>query len=584
MLKYGGKEVFAIKINIFTQFIKNDSWKYVVGIILLFTINALLLAMPKLIGDSINSIAYRDGQLSRYIMFMLGIVLVIMVLKYFSRHLVLGSIRKLEYYLRKMIFDKALYIKTNYYEKNGPGKVMALMTNDVMSIRLALGLGIMLFVDAIFFGIFSFIIMGQEISYSRTIITLLPMLPIIATTLYFTGKMRKTQREAQTSFSDMTEFVQELFLGMHVIRAFNREFKTLQEFKKINRHNYAKNMKVALLDSVIAPLTYIAPFSCMALNIYFCGKLILAGEISVGEFVAMNGYLMLIIGPLMGLGSLASLTQKGLASVDRISAFMQLPDEIVGEDKKVLPCGDIQFKNLSFRYAETDYDVLSGITCFIPKGAFVGIVGRPGSGKSTIFKLLLGLQEVPNNSIFIDKQDINNIPLEVLRRSIAYVPQVSYIHNTTVQDNISFGEENKHSLELDEAVRRAKINFDLGEKIKGENSKLKEGGKNLSGGQKQRVNLARGFYKNANFLLLDDVFSALDFETASYILNSLKRVEEQTIILASQRLEVLRNADLILVLQDGKLVESGTHEELIAHSGEYFQLYTQQMEGGDISA
>ena len=554
------------------------------GILLLVLINALLLAVPKLIGESINAIADHNGLLTQYILYFVVLVALIMALKFSSRHLLLGSIRYLEYDLRKAIFDKALHIKTSYYEKYGPGKVMALMTNDVMAIRLALGLGIMLLVDAIFFGIFAFIIMGQEVSYTKTLIMVAPMLPVAAITLYITGKMRKRQKVAQASFSSVTEFTQELFMGMDIIRAFNKEFLAKEAFQEINRSNLRKNMDVALLDSIIAPLTFIAPFSCVALNMYISGSMVAEGALTVGDFVALNGYILFIVGPLMGLGSLATVTQKGLASVERIREFMGEADEEVSDDRTVLPLGDIEIRDVSFSYEGTSYDALSHVSTTIKKGEFVGIVGRPGSGKTTLFKLLLRLQDVPKDRIFIDHRAINAIPLAELRQSISYVPQTSYIYSSTVQGNIAFGAETIDEERVHRAAERAALDLSLEERVKSEDSKLKENGKNLSGGQKQRVALARGFYKDAPYLLLDDPFSALDFKTAAKVLGALRGDREQTILCISQRLEVLTGADRILVFSEGKLVEEGTHAELMALEGEYYRLYTLQEKGAKESA
>lgn len=574
----------AIKEYTFLKLFRKKGWSYGSGILLLVLINALLLAVPKLIGESINAIADHNGLLTQYILYFVVLVALIMALKFSSRHLLLGSIRYLEYDLRKAIFDKALHIKTSYYEKYGPGKVMALMTNDVMAIRLALGLGIMLLVDAIFFGIFAFIIMGQEVSYTKTLIMVAPMLPVAAITLYITGKMRKRQKVAQASFSSVTEFTQELFMGMDIIRAFNKEFLAKEAFQEINRSNLRKNMDVALLDSIIAPLTFIAPFSCVALNMYISGSMVAEGALTVGDFVALNGYILFIVGPLMGLGSLATVTQKGLASVERIREFMGEADEEVSDDRTVLPLGDIEIRDVSFSYEGTSYDALSHVSTTIKKGEFVGIVGRPGSGKTTLFKLLLRLQDVPKDRIFIDHRAINAIPLAELRQSISYVPQTSYIYSSTVQGNIAFGAETIDEERVHRAAERAALDLSLEERVKSEGSKLKENGKNLSGGQKQRVALARGFYKDAPYLLLDDPFSALDFKTAAKVLGALRGDREQTILCISQRLEVLTGADRILVFSEGKLVEEGTHAELMALEGEYYRLYTLQEKGAKESA
>lgn len=560
------------------------------GVLILITINILFLYVPRLIGEAINTLYYGKEGLTTYIGYFFMLAIVITVLKFSSRHLLLGSIRRFEFLLRRRLFDHALYIPTAYYEKNGPGKVMALMTNDVTSLRVSLGLGVMILVDAIFFGIFSFFLMAKEISVSLTALTLLPMPFILTGMLTVSRRMRKRQKEAQNTYSDLTEFAQELFLGMPVIRAFNREMRSLWRFNNINKVNYDKNMRVAFLDSILAPLTFVAPFMCHAIAIFICGRLIIANEITVGDFVAVNGYLSLIIGPIMGIGSLLSVLQKGLASLDRIYDFLMIEEEKPTDEERELPLTTLTVKDLTFTYPETKVPMLHDVNLTIKPGEFIGIVGGPGSGKSTLFKLLLRLHDTPQGSIYVGDEDITSMPLQVLRRSIAYVPPEPYLLGTTIGENIAFGEASDHTLELSQAAERAALTRDLSERLAPAAKRLKEGGTDLSGGQKQRVNIARGLYKNAPYLLLDDSFSALDTISAGTIINTLRQGRNQSLLFISQRLEALREADRIIVFKEGTIVEEGTHEALMAKEGEYYRLYAQQLdepligvaeEGGD---
>lgn len=578
------------KLTIFSQFFKGYGPVYLLGVLILITINILFLYVPRLIGEAINTLYYGKEGLTTYIGYFFMLAIVITVLKLSSRHLLLGSIRRFEFLLRRRLFDHALYIPTAYYEKNGPGKVMALMTNDVTSLRVSLGLGVMILVDAIFFGIFSFFLMAKEISVSLTVLTLLPMPFILTGMLTVSRRMRKRQKEAQNTYSDLTEFAQELFLGMPVIRAFNREMRSLWRFNNINKVNYDKNMRVAFLDSILAPLTFVAPFMCHAIAIFICGRLIIANEITVGDFVAVNGYLSLIIGPIMGIGSLLSVLQKGLASLDRIYDFLMIEEEKPTDEERELPLTTLTVKDLTFTYPETKVPMLHDVNFTIKPGEFIGIVGGPGSGKSTLFKLLLRLHDTPQGSIYVGDEDITSMPLQVLRRSIAYVPPEPYLLGTTIGENIAFGEASDHTLELSQAAERAALTRDLSERLAPAAKRLKEGGTDLSGGQKQRVNIARGLYKNAPYLLLDDSFSALDTISAGTIINTLRQGRNQSLLFISQRLEALREADRIIVFKEGTIVEEGTHEALMAKEGEYYRLYAQQLdepligvaeEGGD---
>lgn len=570
-------------IHLFRHFFKEHSYKYIVGIILLLIINGLFLLVPTWMGEAINTLYVGKDGIWNYVGLFIALGLVVTFLKYISRHMLLGSIRNFEFYLRRELFHHALRIPTSYYDEHGPGKVMALMTNDVTSLRVSLGLGVMLFVDAIFFGVIAFCILVQKMSLWLAVVTILPMPFIVFGMLQLSKRLRRCQKEAQSSYSDVTEYAQELFLGMAVIRAFNKEYRSWKRFTAVNEINYNNNLEVVKIDSLLTPLTYMAPFVCYALNMYVCGQAIIQGNLTVGEFVALNGYVMLVIGPIMAIGSLTAVLQKGMASLERMVDFFDLPQEEVQTDVQTLALEDITIKHLDFTYPSSKEPVLKDVTMHIPKGSFIGIVGGPGSGKSTLFKLLLDIQHAPKGCIYFGDTDIHEIPVSTLRRSIAYAPATPSLLSVSIRDNIQFGysDENRHTLSIEEAAERAGLFRDLEERIEGtrKHDSLEEGGSDVSGGQRQRISLARAFYKEAPYTLLDDAFSALDAHSLSHILETLRTHGDQTILCISQRLEALEEADCIYVFHEGHIIESGTHDELLAREGMYHQLAMLQRRG-----
>ncbi len=573
------------QIRFIKKFILPHAPVYLCGVLLLIVINGLQLWVPKLIGAAIDDVVADKVHLATYIVEILALGILLFFLRYVSRICLLGEIRKCEYRIREAVVRKAVFLPMEFYEKHGPGKIMALLINDVTSIRVALGLGMLLFIDAVFLNGFTIWMMSHQVSGSLAALILFPMPLILVAAIVLGRVVRKRFRRVQELFSDLTEYTQELFFGLRIIQSLVEEEAVIRRFQKINQDNLQGNVRLAKIQALYIPMARILPLICYAISLFVCGRLVLSEEITIGDFVAINGYIGLLIFATMGIGAMISVMNKALGSYDRLVAFLtqDIEDTQTTEDRRgeVIPAPSIQIEGLTYAYPETETPVLEDIHIHIPAGSFVGIVGAPGSGKSTLFKLLLRLYEPPRGSIFLSGQDITEWGTEKVRDYFAYVPQESVLFSKTVAENIIFPADLEHSSapRLQEVTQAAQIEVALEHRLNRKASKLKEAGADLSGGQQQRVAIARALYKNAPIILLDDAFSALDYETAAAIEDMIWQLRAQkTIIFISQRVTALEHADRIYVLSEGRLVEEGTHEELWQLQGEYYRLYHLQKE------
>lgn len=511
-----------------------------------------------------------------------GVSLLIAVLRYIYRECIMGTTRRLEYYLRKSIFSHALRLPMSFFDEHGPGKIMALTTNDVSAIRVAIGLGIMLFVDAVIMGIASLIVMIETINWQLTLWTVLPLPFIFILVTYMGRSVHDRFRKVQENFSSMTEFTQEIFAGAKIIKGFAAESTTLQRFSAINNANVEANMEMAQLQAAYIPVTHIAPLLCYAIALYIGDNLIIEGIITIGDFAAFSGYLGLIIWPVMGLGYLINTAQRGTASLDRIANLLDQPAYENIEDTGVgIGETNIRIENLTFQYPTAIKPTLIDISLAIPQGAVVGIVGRTGSGKSTLLQLLLRLYDPPENTIFIGNREIHTVGYSRLRQAMGYVPQDSFLFSKTIGENIAF--DNTYSRQqIERAAHLAAIQEAIDDKPLGFGTKLGEKGKKLSGGQQQRVAIARALIKEPPILLLDDVFAALDYRTQAELLANMRQfIERRTVLIVSQRVAAVKEANLIVVMKEGTIAEQGTHQQLVDKKGLYYELYEQQLINGE---
>ena len=570
------------------EFFKRYWLIYLLGIALLIATDLLSLLIPRAVGQAVDSIGTGDGTVTEALWILAGVSVSMAVLRFLYRECIMGTTRRLEYFLRNKIFQHALHLPMSVYDEVGPGKIMALSVNDVTSIRVAVGLGIMLLVDAGVMGVASFLVMFRSIDQTLTLWSVAP-LPLVFIMTAVLGRMVHNRfRTVQEKFSALTEFSQELFGGVKVVKAFGSEKTMTERFRDVNQENMAANMSLARIQAIYSPVTHVAPLMCYAVALWLGGNLIIEGKISIGGLAAFTGYLGLIIWPVMGLGYLINTVQRGSASLIRINEFLSMrPYEIITDMQVEAPIagplGDIEIRNLTFQYPLSAGPSLKELSLLIPDGSTVGIVGRTGSGKTTLLRILLRLYPFEDGKVFIGGVDINSIEFVRLRSFIGYVPQDAALFSATIAENIAFGQPYTRS-QVQQAAESAVVREDIDAKPEGFGAVLGEKGTRLSGGQRQRVAVARALIRKPSLLLLDDVFSALDYGTQAELVDNLRAVETgRTTLIVSQRVAAVKHAKFIIVMDGGRIAEQGSHDELIAARHLYYRLYEQQLAAGDLA-
>ena len=560
---------------------------YLLGIFFLIVTDLLALLIPWATGRAVDSIGLGNGEVGQSILLIGAVAIAMAILRYLYRECIMGTTRRLEHHLRNKIFHHSLFVPISVYDESGPGKIMALTVNDVTSVRVAVGLGIMLLVDAGIMGLASFAVMFRSIDPMLAILAVAPLPFVFVGTAWLGRIVHIRFRKVQEQFGELTEFAQELFGGVKIVKAFGAESQFSKRFAAVNRENMAANLSLANIQAVYIPVTHVAPLFCYAIALFVGGRMIIQDSLTVGELTAFTGYLGLIIWPVMGLGYLINTVQRGRASYKRIEDFLSTPaDELEKMESscsaEIYPLtGAIEINNLTFQYPQAATASLNDVSIRIPAGATVGIVGRTGSGKTTLLRILLRLYPVPDGTVFIDGVDLNQHDFLRLRGDIGYVPQEAALFSMTVADNIAFGGDYQRE-QIEQAADQAVVQTDIDSRTEGFGTMLGEKGLRLSGGQRQRVAIARALIRNPRILLLDDVFASLDYRTQNLLVDNLREMEAgRTTLIVSQRVAAVEHAKFILVFDAGRIYEKGTHQELISRRGLYYKLYEQQLALGD---
>jgi len=563
------------------------------GVVALIGVDGLQLLVPQIFRKLIDSLA--QGTADSALVWRMGFSIVAIALgmaffRFFWRIFIVGASRRLERDLRAEFYSHLQKLPAQYYDKTKVGDLMAHATNDINAVRMAAGMATIASFDALFMSVAS-VIMLLLIDWRLTLITMIP-LPFITLLVTRFGRMLHDRFESvQKAFSGLTEKTQESFSGIRVIKAYGDE----QSERKLLSEKAGKcvheNIRLTRIWGFMQPLVMGLAMMSSSILLMVGGRAVIGGSISLGQFVAFSSYLAMLTWPMMAIGWVVNLLQRGAASMGRLEKIMNIKPAIADGPVSDQPEPAIEVKGLSYTYPGTDAEVLSDISFTIPASSTVGIVGRTGSGKTTLVELLMRLYDPPAGTVFIDGIDIRQRELKEVRGLFGYVPQETFLFALSIADNISFGVDSLPLETVKHLAELAEIHSEIEGFSRGYETMVGERGITLSGGQKQRIAIARSLAVSPSILVLDDSLSAIDTETESAILEKLKaEISGLTNILIAHRISTVQHADLILVLDHGKLVEKGTHAELLKKNGYYSELYRMQQleeevekrtEGGD---
>ncbi len=563
-------------------YLKKSYRRIAMGIVMLVLVDIVQLAMPKVIQYAIDNIQQRtitQTGLAYLGLILLALALCVMGLRYLWRILIIGNSFQIEKSLRQDFYDHLLKMSQNFFNRSKTGDLMAYATNDLNAVRMLFGIGLIAASDIVLMTLASFSFM-MTINWRLTLLAIIPM-PLLSITIgYFGKKMHKRFAKVQEAFASMSGAVQESISGIRVVKAFVQEKAEIEKVDKVSWDYVRQNIAMAKISGIFHPLMGFVIGSSMIITLYFGGKAAIKGEISIGEFIAFFQYLGMLVWPMIAIGWIVDMYQRGTASMKRLNDIFELEPEIDNsdaDDSITELTGKIDIRNLSFRYSEDLPLVFDDITTCISAGKTLAIVGPTGCGKTSLIELLTRIYNPEKGCIFIDDNELHTIPLNILRRDMVMVPQDIFLFSDTIANNIRLGNPETTDEAVFEAARIAQVYDEIMEFDHKFETIVGERGITLSGGQKQRVAIARALLTVPQILILDDALSAVDTKTERYILERLisERVGKTTIIIA-HRISSIQHADHIIVLGEAKIVESGNHQELILHGGLYNDLVEKQ--------
>ena len=566
-----------------SRYMKPYKTKYIIGVLWLIVIDTLVIYVPQILRNFAND--YQNGTLTKdklatYALLTIGAGLIMSIGRYFWRVCLFGSARRIEYDIRRQLFNHWLSMDNEFYNYHKIGDLMAYATNDINSVRMFTGEGVMMSVDSSFMLIFTIIMMIRTVGVRITATTLFPI-PITAAIIIASGKIfYRIFRKRQEAYAKLSDVTTESFSGISVIKAFVEEEETKKRFDEANKNYYNKDLNVVKTQTFFFPFMILLAGISYMLVIFFGAKYVIDGTITLGDFVALYTYVGIIMWPARSLGIIIGQIQQGSAGLFRIEDMLKNKPTIKDVENPIRLTDDktsIEFKNISFKYPGEENYALKNISFKLENGKSLALVGKTGSSKSTILKLIFREYLPDEGEILIDNQPIERIRINDLSEKTGYVPQDNFLFSESLRENIAFSFERNYDIEeVYDAAKKSGVYDDIMDFKDDFDTVIGERGVTLSGGQKQRVSIARALIKNPSLLVLDDSLSAVDTNTEKSILEALDKIHATEVIIA-HRISTIKACDEIIFLEDGHIKERGTHDELVELDGEYNRMYQNQL-------
>jgi len=573
--------------DILVEFIKERKWHYIAGIVLLVITTVIASFIPSILGIITDGLQGGDVAVENvyfYIALLALMTIAVFGLKYSWRYFLIGSCRYVECYLRERLFRHLQTLPASFYDNHKTGDLIAYAINDIQAVRMIFGFGSIAILEGALINGASIFFMVTTIDPLFTLIALLPSIILILTLYRLRAIIREKFSKVQKTYALISEKVEENIMGIRVVKSFAQEENEVKDFIDLSQKRVDTQMDLTKFSGILGPATQICFGTSFMIFIIYGSELVVNGAISLGDYVAFNSYMMLIMGPITNIVRIIEVWQRGLASMRRLDDIFNVKSDIVERDALTdfQLSGEIEIRDLSFKYPDCSKYALKDIKLTIPKGKVLGILGRSGSGKTTLVNILLRLYPIEDGHIFIDGEDINNISLKVLREKIGCVPQEHFLFSTTIRDNIGFFNNAHTNDEIEQASKVSAVYDNITSFPDGFDTIVGERGITLSGGQKQRISLARAIIKQPAILILDDSLSAVDTKTEEEILENMTTVLKGiTGIVISHRVSAIRHADYIIYMDEGRIVERGTHAELMKLKRRYFDLCLIQQESDE---